>query len=226
LQKNLCGYHADMTDIPDWFDPAQDALLTPKALRGLVHPIRLRLLDLLQADGPATATSLAQRIGQSSGVTSYHLRVLAEHGFIAEDQERGTGRDRWWRALHRTTSFTFRTPKDPGAEDAAGEAPGAEDAGAEDAVEEGERFVRLVAQEQHRRVLAWIATLAGEREKLAGIPWTVSDWPLQLTLDEARELKLAMQELAVRYRRDPADPSPRPGTVRAHIAFQLTPEDP
>ena len=53
-----------MTGPPDWFDPAEDAMLTPQALRGLVHPVRLRLLDLLQADGPATATSLGQRIGQ------------------------------------------------------------------------------------------------------------------------------------------------------------------
>ena len=47
---------ADVPASPEWFDPARDQLLTPQALRGLVHPIRLRLLDLLQADGPATAT--------------------------------------------------------------------------------------------------------------------------------------------------------------------------
>src|SRR5215475_11195 len=132
-----------MTDLPHWFDPAQDQMLTPQALRGLVHPIRLRLLDLLQADGPATASGLAQRIGQSSGVTSYHLRVLAEHGFVVEDTERGNARDRWWRAVHRTTSFTFRTAEDPGTEET---------------IEEAERFIRLVAEESHRRVLAAIAT--------------------------------------------------------------------
>ena len=199
-----------MTETPDWFDPARDALLTPKALRGLVHPIRLRLLDMLQADGSATATSLARRIGQSSGVTSYHLRVLAAHGFIAEDAERGNGRDRWWQAVKRTTSFTFRMPESAVAE----------------LVEEGERFVRLVAEEQHRRVLGWIATLSGRPGELADIPWTVSDWPLQLTLEEARELKNAIHDLVRRHRRDPDSPHPREGTVRAHIAFQLTPEDP
>jgi DNA-binding transcriptional ArsR family regulator len=78
-------------------------MLTPTALRGLVHPFRLRLLDLLQADGPATATTLARRIGESSGVASYHLRVLAEHGFIVEGTTRGTARDRWWRAARRST---------------------------------------------------------------------------------------------------------------------------
>jgi DNA-binding transcriptional ArsR family regulator len=201
---------ADPPDLPDWFDPARDALLSPKALRGLVHPIRLRLLDLLQADGPATATSLGQRIDQSSGVTSYHLRVLAEHGFIVEDTERGTGRDRWWRAARRTTSFTFRMPDDPGSAET---------------IEAAEQYVRLVAEESHRRVLAFIATLAGRRDELADMPWTVSDWPLQLTLEEARALTLAIHELTLPYRRDPAGPAPRPDSVRAHLDFQLTPED-
>jgi DNA-binding transcriptional ArsR family regulator len=196
-------------DLPESFDPAQDALLTPKALRGLVHPIRLRLLDLLQADGPATATSLGKRIGQSSGVTSYHLRVLAEHGFIAEDTERGTGRDRWWRAVHRTTSFTFRVPEDPGTEET---------------VEDAARFIRLVAEESHRRVLAAIATIPSLREELGELPWTVSEWPLQLTIDEAREFRAAVSELIVRYQRKPAEPDTRADTVRAYGIFQLVPD--
>ncbi|HKC27939.1 MAG TPA: helix-turn-helix domain-containing protein [Jatrophihabitans sp.] len=200
-----------MIDLPEWFDPAQDRLLTPQALRGLVHPIRLRLLDLLQADGPATATGLGRRIGQSSGVTSYHLRVLAEHGFVVEDTERGTGRDRWWKAVHRSTSFTFRMPGDPGTEET---------------IEEAEQFIRLVADESHRRVLEFITTIPGRRAELAAMPWTVSEWPLQLTLDEARELRDAMRDLVVRYRRDPAEPDPRDDAVRAYAIFQLIPDEP
>ena len=199
-----------MSDLPDWFDPRRDDLLTPKALRGLVHPLRLRLLDLLQADGPATATSLGRRIGQSSGVTSYHLRVLAEHGFIVEDTERGNGRERWWRAVHRSTSFTFRMPEDPGTQDT---------------LEEAERFVRLVAEESHRRVLDFISTLAGRRAELAQMPWTVSEWPLQLTLDEARALRDTVRDLVMQRRRDPDHPDGAPGTVRAYAIFQLIPEE-
>jgi DNA-binding transcriptional ArsR family regulator len=195
--------------MPQWFDPAQDDLLTPKALRGLVHPIRLRLLDLLQADGPATATSLARRVDQSSGVTSYHLRVLAEHGFIVEDAERGNGRDRWWRAVHRSTSFTFRMPEDPGNEET---------------IEDAERFIRLVAEESHRRVLAAIATLPALGEELGALPWTVSEWPLQLTMDEARELRREVSELIARYQRRPAEPDRRADTVRAYGIFQLVPD--
>lgn len=74
------------------------------ALRALAHPQRMRMLGLLRLDGPATATSLAQRLGLNSGATSYHLRQLARHGFIEEDQSRGNARDRWWRASHESTS--------------------------------------------------------------------------------------------------------------------------
>ena len=68
------------------------------ALKALAHPLRVRLYDLLADEGPATASQLAARLGESSGTTSYHLRQLAKHGFIVEDEERGNRRDRWWRS--------------------------------------------------------------------------------------------------------------------------------
>ena len=61
------------------------------------------MLGLLRAEGPATATTLAPRLGLNTGATSYHLRQLAQHGFIVEDAERGNARDRWWRAAHQST---------------------------------------------------------------------------------------------------------------------------
>ena len=78
----------------------------PEALEVLAHPLRGRLLGLLRADGPATASGLADRVGESSGVTSYHLRKLAEAGFVEEDADRGTRRERWWRAAHSATSWS------------------------------------------------------------------------------------------------------------------------
>lgn len=191
-------------------DPAQDVVLTPSAMRGLVHPIRLRLLDLLQADGPATATGLADRIGQSSGVTSYHLRVLADHGFVVEDTERGNARDRWWRAVHRSTSFSFRVPGD---------------SGSAETVEQAEQFIRLNAEESHRRVLAYIDTLPSHVGELAEMPWTVSDWPVYLSAEKAFELVTEVRELVSRYRRDATTPTPGPGVIRAHAQFQLFPEE-
>lgn len=67
------------------------------ALKALAHPLRLRLYELLADRGAGTASQLGAALGESSGTTSYHLRVLAEHGLLEEDAERGDRRDRWWR---------------------------------------------------------------------------------------------------------------------------------
>jgi hypothetical protein len=67
--------------------------------------LRGRLLGLLRLDGPSTASRLAERVGESSGVTSYHLRQLAQYGFVAEVEGRGTARERWWQAQHTMTNW-------------------------------------------------------------------------------------------------------------------------
>jgi len=79
-------------------DDTPTVQLSGQRLKAIAHPLRMRMLSLLREEGPSTASRLAERIGQSSGVTSYHLRQLAEHGFVAEDETLGTGRDRWWKA--------------------------------------------------------------------------------------------------------------------------------
>jgi hypothetical protein len=76
-----------------------------RALRALAHPLRSRLLGRLRVHGPATASSLARDVGESSGSTSYHLRQLAAYGFVEEVEGQGTARERWWRARHRMTSW-------------------------------------------------------------------------------------------------------------------------
>ncbi|MFD9458325.1 ArsR/SmtB family transcription factor [Streptomyces sp. NPDC059985] len=81
-------------------DPEQDSA----ALKALAHPLRIRLLGLLRQDGPATASELAVRTGESSASTSYHLRVLAKHAFVAEAEHRD-GRERRWQAVHALTSW-------------------------------------------------------------------------------------------------------------------------
>jgi DNA-binding transcriptional ArsR family regulator len=72
-------------------------MLDARSLRGLAHPLRVRMLWLLQTDGPATATILADRLGERTGTTSWHLRELASWGFIEEVSDRGNKRERWWR---------------------------------------------------------------------------------------------------------------------------------
>lgn len=83
-------------EIPKHREQAREVL----AIRALAHPLRLELLDLLRYEGPSTATLLGQRLGESSGATSYHLRQLARYGFVAEiPSERK--RERWWRYQER-----------------------------------------------------------------------------------------------------------------------------
>jgi DNA-binding transcriptional ArsR family regulator len=78
-------------------EPIRDLDDDPQALHALAHPLRVRLLDTLRGEGPLTASDLARLLGESSGSTSYHLRQLARHGFIEEDTDRSTGRQRYWR---------------------------------------------------------------------------------------------------------------------------------
>ena len=81
-----------------------------RALRAMSHPTRLEILGILRIDGPATASGLASRLGLNSGATSYHLRQLGDAGLIEEDAERGSRRDRWWRATHDSTRTELPTP--------------------------------------------------------------------------------------------------------------------
>jgi DNA-binding transcriptional ArsR family regulator len=82
-----------------------------RAVRALAHPLRLRLLDELRFGGPATATQLAGRVGESSGATSYHLRQLARHGYVEDAEPRG-GHERWWR--YRERRMVAPPDADPG----------------------------------------------------------------------------------------------------------------
>jgi hypothetical protein len=83
-----------------------EAQIRPDAtnLRGIAHPVRLRILGLLRTDGPATAADMGRRLGLNTGATSYHLRKLARYGFVIDDPVRGARRERWWRAAHADTA--------------------------------------------------------------------------------------------------------------------------
>ena len=61
---------------------SQDRVLDTGALRALAHPLRVQIYDILSQYGPQTASSLAEKLGESSGSTSYHLRALAKHDLI------------------------------------------------------------------------------------------------------------------------------------------------
>ena len=67
----------------------------------------------------------ARAVGESSGVTSYHLRQLAAYGFVVDDDaaRASSRRERWWRAAHRTTVLETLASDRPGDHDARGRVP-------------------------------------------------------------------------------------------------------
>lgn len=67
-------------------------------LKALGHPLRLALLDLLMEAGPLTATDAAGSLAQTPANVSWHLRRLAEHGFVRQATG-GPGRRRPWKVV-------------------------------------------------------------------------------------------------------------------------------
>lgn len=82
------------------------------SLKGLAHPLRVQILDVLSTYGDFTASGLADRLGESSGATSYHLRQLERHGFVREVEGKGTGRERWWERVPGGISLSDRNIAD------------------------------------------------------------------------------------------------------------------
>jgi DNA-binding transcriptional ArsR family regulator len=68
------------------------------ALKALAHPVRTALLSALVARGPLTASQAAALVEESPSNCSWHLRKLAEHGFVREARGR-SGRERPWQAV-------------------------------------------------------------------------------------------------------------------------------
>ena len=110
--------------------------ITPRRVTGdarrwkaLSHPLRQEILSHLGEHEVATATTIAEALGENTGTTSYHLRVLADAGVIEEVAERAHGRERWWRTIpadHREPDYDSLSPQDKAALDEwrAGQIPG------------------------------------------------------------------------------------------------------
>ena len=64
----------------------------------LLHPLRLRILE--SARDPGSAAELARRLDETPQKVNYHVRRLAEHGFLEVVEERRVGHvvETVWRA--------------------------------------------------------------------------------------------------------------------------------
>jgi hypothetical protein len=76
----------------------------PKRLRALSHPLRWKLISLIDSEQTATATRCAEVLGESVASCSYHLNMLAKYDFI-EEAPGGQGREKPWRLVTRNQSF-------------------------------------------------------------------------------------------------------------------------
>jgi DNA-binding transcriptional ArsR family regulator len=162
----------------------------------MAHPLRLEILGLL-VEGPATASMLARRLGESSGSTSYHLRVLERAGAVVEETDLGTRRERWW---SRPDTFVL-IPSD---DDLEGRAITARMLG-----------LFFARDEQARRHLV---------TRDLGAAWRagafVGNWFLELTPEEADALAERLVEIVQELR---ARPQPTPGADRALVSVSVLP---
>ncbi len=172
----------------------------PAGLRALSHPTRLKMLSLLRSDGPATATSLATRLGINTGQTSYHLRHLAQHGFVVDDEECGNGRERWWKAAHQSTN-TKGEPVEPADREAL------------------DAYIQAVAVIYTQNLQAAI-----EERPLLPREWreagTVSDYHVRVTAAHAKKLTQRVHELFRELREDADDD---PDAAEFVFQFQAVP---
>lgn len=54
----------------------------PEALKAISDPLRLRILHILQREGEASATAIAEELNDSPSKISYHLKVLEKSGIL------------------------------------------------------------------------------------------------------------------------------------------------
>ena len=76
-------------------------LTDPMAMRAVAHPVRMALLELLEATPALTATQASEVLGESPANCAFHLRTLAKYGFVREAGG-GKGRERPWTLVHRS----------------------------------------------------------------------------------------------------------------------------
>ncbi|MFC4908287.1 ArsR/SmtB family transcription factor [Actinomadura gamaensis] len=185
-----------MTTDPGARSGGDGPISDPVRLRALAHPTRLALLDVLGTEGTATATRCAELLGERVAGCSFHLRVLARHGFI--EPVARDGRERPWR-LKRLVQAVDTTGMDDEQEQAV------------DAVTE--QFL----EREFARLRTWRRMLRDEPPewRRASFALGVTVWMTPEELDEFREeLTERADELLARYRDRIEDAGGRPERSR------------
>jgi len=175
-------------------------------LKAFTNPLRMQLYRLLYATGPATASQLAEQVDEAPSLVSYHLRKLAEHGFVAKaDEQSADGRERWWQ-LATDEGWGFR------------DSDFADTPGATAAVGAVTRSIVETRVAQYREYLDQTASWSRA--------WTdaafSSEWMLDLSPAELAELGEELQALAQRWReRSRTARTAGDETDREHVSVHL-----
>ncbi|WP_326609553.1 helix-turn-helix domain-containing protein [Streptomyces scopuliridis] len=177
--------------------------LDARSLRGLAHPLRMSIFEALSLDGPATATLLAERLGENTGTISWHLRHLAEHGFIEEETGRGTKRERWWRRVDVTNELNVNDfHDDPDARGAMSV------------------YTQELMRQYFNRVMDWLSEEWEDGWRKVG---TVSDWrDLRMTPDQLLALNEELAAVIARHTPAP-DAEPAPDALPVVVQLQSFP---
>jgi len=177
-------------------------------LRALAHPLRLQLLELLSAEGPATASQLGRRLGESSGATSYHLRALHRAGMVEEAEQRNA-RERWWQRSPDRLLIPNSVPQDASAAERA-ELQAAHSQIESIFVERDDNAMRRWMEVRYELPLEW-----------QDAQW-IGNLRLWATAEEVREFVEAVIELAEPLRTVPeAEDSER---LEVHFTFRVLPQ--
>ncbi len=180
-----------------------DRVLDAGALKALAHPLRVKIYDILSQYGAQTASSLAQRLGESSGATSYHLRALAKQDLIREVPGQGTARERWWE--RPAGGVTFGHP---------GEVATPSARAAHQLVTE--EFFRL----RQQQLVQFVTRGVDQEDEQWKDSSMVSTASTRLTPAQAKELAakiMALVDEAVETHRDQTGDDVRPVTIRADL---------
>jgi DNA-binding transcriptional ArsR family regulator len=215
LQRYLCTMDEtnDLESQPSSTrHPGIDHVLTSESLKSLAHPLRVRIYDELSSYGPMTASGLAERLGESSGATSYHLRQLERAGLVREDESRGKGRERWWE----------RRPGSIAIPDARELPPGSSE----------RRAVRFLEEEWYRTREQNVREFMAEGDSVFGPEWldiaTSDTINLRLTPDQLQalvtDIDLVLAKYIEAYKKTPT-PGSRPVQIQIN-AFPLVRGEP
>ncbi|MFC9690787.1 winged helix-turn-helix domain-containing protein [Kribbella sp. NPDC056951] len=80
-------------------ESTQRRITDARTLRAIAHPVRIAIMEQLTIHGAMTATEVGDRLDETPANCSWHLRKLAEYGFV-EEAPGGTGRQRPWQVTH------------------------------------------------------------------------------------------------------------------------------